>query len=79
MTLIPHTLAVTGLGEKAVGAPVNLEGDQIAKHVDRIIAARLGAASDRDEKKTASPLAPPAPARPPGLTLETLRKHGFAR
>jgi riboflavin synthase len=79
VTLIPHTLAVTGLGEKAAGAPVNLEGDQIAKHVDRIIAARLGVANDRDEKKTASPLAPPAPTRPPGLTLETLRKHGFAR
>jgi riboflavin synthase len=76
VTLIPHTLAVTSLGEKDVGSPVNLEGDQIAKHVDRIIAARLGAA---DEKKTTTPLAPPAPARPPGLTLETLRKHGFAR
>ena len=41
--------------------------------------ARLGTANDKDEKKTTSPLAPPAPARPPGLTLETLRKHGFAR
>jgi riboflavin synthase len=79
VTLIPHTLAVTSLGEKAVGAAVNLEGDQIAKHVDRIIAARLGAANDKHEKKTTDPLAPPAPARPPGLTLETLRKHGFAR
>lgn len=85
VTLIPHTLAVTGLGEKRVGAPVNLEGDQIAKHVDRILAARLAAAAGGNDdpnistKKTTPPLAPPAPARPTGLTLETLRKHGFAR
>jgi riboflavin synthase len=83
VTLIPHTLAVTSLGEKAVGAPVNLEGDQVAKHVARIVdsalAARFGAPGDKDEKKTTSPLAPPARERPPGLTLETLRKHGFAR
>jgi riboflavin synthase len=44
VTLIPHTLAVTTLGELAVGAPVNLEGDLIAKHVDRLVAARLGPA-----------------------------------
>ena len=82
VTLIPHTLAVTGLGDRDVGAPVNLEGDQVAKHVARVVdaalAARLSAATT-DEKKMTSPLAPPAPARPPGLTLETLRKHGFAR
>ena len=76
VTLIPHTLAVTGLGEKAVGSPVNLEGDQIAKHVDRILAARLAATTDN---KTTTLLAPPAPPRPTGLTLETLRKHGFVR
>jgi riboflavin synthase len=88
VTLIPHTLAVTGLGEKGVGAPVNLEGDQIAKHVDRILAARLAANDAKpdtttdtttDTKKITPPLAPPASPRPTGLTLETLRKHGFAR
>jgi riboflavin synthase len=41
VTLIPHTLAVTNLGALAVGAPVNLEGDLIAKHVDRLVTARL--------------------------------------
>jgi riboflavin synthase len=82
VTLIPHTLAVTGLGEKAVGAAVNLEGDMIAKHVDRIVDARLAAAglsAASPAAKITSPLAPPAPARPSGLTLETLRKHGFTR
>jgi riboflavin synthase len=41
VTLIPHTLAVTNLGGLAVGAPVNIEGDLIAKHVDRLVNARL--------------------------------------
>jgi riboflavin synthase len=67
--LIPHTLSVTRLGEKAEGARVNLEGDLIAKHVathvDRLVTARLGAA------------APATPAERPGLTMETLKKNGF--
>jgi riboflavin synthase len=41
VTLIPHTLSVTNLGALAVGAPINLEGDLIAKHVDRLVAAHL--------------------------------------
>jgi riboflavin synthase len=43
VTLIPHTLAVTILGQLAVGASVNLEGDLIAKHVDRLVEAHLAA------------------------------------
>lgn len=38
VTLIPHTLSVTALGERPVGAPCNLEADLIAKHVDRLVA-----------------------------------------
>jgi len=38
VTLIPHTLAVTHLGQLAPGARVNLEADLIAKHVDRLVA-----------------------------------------
>lgn len=38
VTLIPHTLAVTALGDRPVGAPCNLEADLIAKHVDRLVA-----------------------------------------
>ncbi len=33
--LIPHTLAVTTLGHKSVGAPVNLETDMLAKYVQK--------------------------------------------
>jgi riboflavin synthase len=35
--LIPHTLAVTLLGELRPGDPVNLEADMIAKQVARFI------------------------------------------
>jgi riboflavin synthase len=44
VTLIPHTLAVTLLGERAVGARVNLEADVIAKHVARLVAPYVRAA-----------------------------------
>ncbi len=68
VTLIPHTLAVTHLGDRPVGSSVNLEADLIAKHIDRLVAARL---------------APPSPSPPAplsgSLTLETLMKHGFVK
>jgi riboflavin synthase len=72
VTLIPHTLAVTTLGGLAVGAAVNLEGDLIAKHVDRLVTAHLAARAD-----TPAVVAGTAAKRP--LELETLRKHGYAR
>jgi riboflavin synthase len=42
VTLIPHTLEVTKLGDKRVGAAVNLEADMIVKHIDRLMAAQFG-------------------------------------
>jgi riboflavin synthase len=36
--LIPHTLEVTTLGERAAGDTVNLEADVIAKHVEQLLA-----------------------------------------
>jgi riboflavin synthase len=38
--LIPTTLALTTLGHKDVGDPVNLEVDVIAKYVERLLGAR---------------------------------------
>ena len=35
--LIPHTQAVTTLGLKGPGDPVNLEADMLAKHVARLL------------------------------------------
>jgi riboflavin synthase len=38
--IIPHTRAVTALGERAVGARVNLEFDLLAKYAEKILAVR---------------------------------------
>jgi riboflavin synthase len=67
VTLIPHTLAATKLGGKAIGASVNIETDLIAKHVERLVgpyAARDGAAAQ-------------TPSRP--LSIETLKRYGVVR
>jgi riboflavin synthase len=37
IALIPHTLAVTTLGTRPVGASVNLEADMIAKYVEALV------------------------------------------
>lgn len=37
VNLIPHTLANTTLGELAPGDPVNLEVDQVARYVERLL------------------------------------------
>lgn len=44
VSLIPTTLALTTLGHKGIGDRVNLEVDVIAKHVERLLAVRGGAA-----------------------------------
>lgn len=38
--LVPHTLAVTTLGGWRVGSRINLEADQLAKYVGRLLALR---------------------------------------
>jgi riboflavin synthase len=42
VNLIPHTLAVTTLGELVVGSTVNLEIDIIARYVERLVAGSSG-------------------------------------
>jgi riboflavin synthase len=42
VNLVPHTLAVTTLGELAVGDRVNLEVDLIARYTERLLAAHQG-------------------------------------
>lgn len=37
VALIPHTLAVTSLGDAAVGQPVNLEADLVGKWIARLL------------------------------------------
>ena len=73
VTLIPHTLASTHLGERGVGSPVNIEGDLIAKHIERLVAAQAGLAGLTGGDRSAAM----TPARP--LSIETLRRYGFVR
>jgi riboflavin synthase len=40
VNLVPHTLAHTAFGATAVGAPVNLEVDLIARYVERLLQSR---------------------------------------
>ena len=40
VALIPHTLAVTTLGQRPPGTRVNLEADLIAKHVEQLMLSR---------------------------------------
>ena len=41
--ITPHTWEATHLHAARVGQPVNLEADMLAKHVDRLLAARFAA------------------------------------
>jgi riboflavin synthase len=41
VALIPHTVAHTAFGETPVGASVNLEVDQVARYVERLLGTRL--------------------------------------
>ncbi|MGC5032062.1 riboflavin synthase [Micromonospora sp. DT229] len=59
--LIPTTLALTTLGTRAVGDPVNLEVDVLAKYVERL----LGANPPGADPLGANPLG----ANPPALNL----------
>ncbi|MEW1926582.1 riboflavin synthase [Streptomyces sp. NPDC088360] len=54
ISLIPTTLALTTLGIKQPGDPVNLEVDIIAKYVERMLG---------DRARTAAPAPAPAPAQ----------------
>jgi riboflavin synthase len=47
VSLIPTTLALTTLGTKHVGDPVNLEVDVIAKYVEKLLAGRSGESGAR--------------------------------
>jgi riboflavin synthase len=62
VAVIPHTLAVTGLGVKEPGGPVNLEVDVLAKYVERLLVTsnaegrgpELPAPSEHDQRGSAS-------------------------
>jgi len=60
VALIPHTLTATTLGKLAVGDPVNIETDLLAKYVERQLAGQGGSAfnlpAGGDQNSVVSPL-----------------------
>lgn len=51
VSIIPHTLAVTTLGEKEVGDIVNIECDMFAKHIHAYVAEMVGLKKSEFSKK----------------------------
>jgi len=49
VALIPHTLAVTTLGRRDPGDPVNVEVDILAKYLARLLEGERGTAGDINE------------------------------
>lgn len=49
VAVIPHTAAVTTLGSKGPGAPVNIEVDVMAKYTERLVEAQLAAITPSEE------------------------------
>ena len=54
VSLIPTTLDLTTLGRKAVGEPVNLEVDVLAKYVERLLRPRTPNPQTRDPRMNGS-------------------------
>ena len=63
ISAIPHTLAVTALGKKGRGDPVNLEADIIGKYVEKL----LGLPAPQSAKETSAG----------ALSLDMLTRCGF--
>ena len=70
VALIPHTLAVTTLGFKTVGASVNLETDLIAKYVAAARVIRM-----RDRSNRFGPPSTGGPSPPQTLSYLQLFEH----
>ena len=63
VSIIPHTLEVTALGQKDVGDAVNLECDMVGKYIEKWCDRML--TGDENNQKDS------------GLSLEFLKKYGF--
>ncbi|MBI5830716.1 MAG: riboflavin synthase [Armatimonadetes bacterium] len=69
VSLIPHTLGVTTLGERKVGDRVNLEADVLARYVVATLARLSGRSADES--------AATSPQAGSGMTWTWLAEHGF--
>ncbi|HEV8320727.1 MAG TPA: riboflavin synthase [Myxococcota bacterium] len=74
--LIPHTVAVTHLGDRRTGDRVNLEVDLLAKYVEKLL-GNGGVATITAGAAGASGAAGGAATGAGGLTLEKLKAQGY--
>ena len=73
VAVIPHTAAVTTLGHKGVGDPVNLEVDVMAKYAERLLRP--------SSSRLTVPPPPHLPRRPagsPAMNVKHETREGFA-
>jgi len=63
VSIIPHTAALTTIGLKPNGAPVNIETDMIGKYVEKFLSAKQNHSG----------------SSPPGVSMELLAKAGFIK
>jgi riboflavin synthase len=61
ISAIPHTVAITVLGDRKVGDIVNLETDIIGKYVEKLLTFEE----------------PAPAAKKSGITMEFLSQHGY--
>ncbi|MBI3724320.1 riboflavin synthase [bacterium] len=77
VAVIPHTLQVTTLGAKGVGALVNIEVDCIGKWIRKVLGSYLaGAPAPARESTPAGGVVLPS-SESIGLTLDDLRRYGL--
>ena len=73
VSTIPHTNAVTTLGERKVGDLVNLETDIIGKYVERLMRPE----EPETQQNTGAGMKHKTEASAGGITKEFLTKYGF--
>ncbi|MEA1921621.1 MAG: riboflavin synthase [Pseudomonadota bacterium] len=62
VTVIPHSLQQTTMGQRDLGAIVNLENDLVAKYIEKLLQPKTQSSDNQASK----------------LNLDLLKKHGFA-
>ncbi len=78
VAVIPHTLQVTTLGAKGVGALVNVEVDCIGKWIRKVLGAYLPNAASSPPREGPAPGGVVLPSSESiGLTLDDLRRFGL--
>lgn len=77
LNIVPHTLDQTLIKYYSVGRTVNIEVDQIARYLERLIQSSLQTDSPTKSAQTNESTNTPNNASTEGLSLAFLQQHGF--